>query len=462
MKAAPAEGKPPTWFQRYLYRNYRSYYGMKHKFRRRFTRAGMLVLVGTLSALLLGVDTNLSMAYQAFTFLLALLFTAMLLSRIARPQFAVQRVLPRLGSPGVMLNYRVRIRNRTKRHMRGLLMLDELADPRPSFEEFSRAREPGEEKRNWLDRHYAYYRWMWLLEKNERGEVKEQMTPNIPPQGEAEVDVQLKPLRRGILHFTGVSMLCPDPFGLYCVTVNQPLPESVLILPNRYAIPRFALPGAMKYQQGGVAMAAAIGESEEFISLRDYRPGDPRKHIHWKSWAKMGRPIVKEFQDEFFVRHALILDTFSEIAYSDLFEEAVSVAASFACTIQAHESLLDLMFVGPKAYCFTAGRGLAHTDQMLEILASVNVCLDKPFSLLENAVVEHASVVSGCICILLAWDMNRQRLIERLRLLGVPLLVFVIIERGSTEKLEPGPMSHEPENFHVLEVGKVAEALLAL
>ena len=58
-------------------------------------------------------------------------------------------------------------------------------------------------------------------------------------------------------------------------------------------------------------MASSVGESEEFVSLRDYRRGDPMRHIHWKSWAKTGKPIVKEFQDEFFVRHALILDTFA-------------------------------------------------------------------------------------------------------------------------------------------------------
>lgn len=54
-----------------------------------------------------------------------------------------------------------------------------------------------------------------------------------------------------------------------------------------------------------------------------------------------------------------------------MFEEAVSVAASFACTLRNQESL-DLMFVGAKAFLFTAGRGVAHTDQLLEILAGVS------------------------------------------------------------------------------------------
>jgi len=223
-----------------------------------------------------------------------------------------------------------------------------------------------------------------------------------------------------------------------------------------------ALPGSLKYQQGGVAMASNIGQSDEFVSLRDYRRGDPPRHIHWRSWAKTGKPIVKEFEDEFFVRHALVLDTFTTRPQSELFEEAVSVAASFACTVLTQESLLDLLFVGAEAYCFTAGRGLAHADQMLEILASVQPCYQQPFTTLERAVLEHATVVSGCICVLLEWDELRRRFVEKLKVLGLPVLVIVLRPAGETRSLDPGPLADEPANLHVLELGRIEEQLARL
>src|SRR5213075_2167749 len=152
----------------------------------------------------------------------------------------------------------------------------------------------------------------------------------------------------------------------------------------------------------------------------------PLRHIHWKSVSKTGRLIVKEFQDEFFVRHALILDTFAVNPRLDVFEEAVSIAASFACTVRTQESLLDLMFVGPQAFCFTIGRGVGHTEQMLEILASVQPCQEKPFAALKQLVIEHADAVSGCICVFLKWDEERQNFVEHLKILGVPVLVLVV------------------------------------
>ncbi len=185
------------------------------------------------------------------------------------------------------------------------------------------------------------------------------------------------------------------------------------------------------------------------------------RRIHWKSWAKRGEPIVKEFQDEFFVRHALILDTFQKAEQSEILEEALSVAASFAYSIQTQESLLDLMFVGAEAYCFTSGRGIAHVDRMLEILASVRACSDRPFSTLPAMVMERSSLLSGCVCVLLAWDEERQKLIHLLRGLGLPVLVLVITD-DENELLDPGPMKSDPENLHRLQVGKVKEGLAQL
>src|SRR5208283_4263017 len=221
--------------------------------------------------------------------------------------------------------------------------------------------------------------------------------PALSPRGEGEVRMEILPLRRGVIRFTGTSVARTDPLGLFRSCVNVPASQAVLILPKRYLLPPIALPGSMKYQEGGVALAANVGRSDEFVALRDYRRGDPVRHIHWRSWAKAGRPIVKEFEDEFFVRHALVLDTFTAEPQSEILEEAVSVAASFVCTVLSQESLLDLLFVGAESYCFTAGRGLGHTDRMLEILAGVRACRDQPFPALEHLVLSHVSAVSGCV-----------------------------------------------------------------
>ena len=92
---------------------------------------------------------------------------------------------------------------------------------------------------------------------------------------------------------------------------------------------------------------------------------------------------------------------------------------------------------------------------MLEILASVRTCGNQPFRALEHLVLDHVAIVSGCICVLLAWDEERRRLIQKLKALDVPVLVLVITEPGRSSSLDPGPLRDEGVRFHPLEIGRI-------
>jgi len=458
--AANGLAQPEAYFKRYLHRNYHTFAAITHRFGRRVTRTGWMMLCGTVAAAALGADTNASHSYQTFSVLGCLVLAAALCTPFGRPRLGLERILPKFGSVGERLRYRIVVRNRGHRPQNALKLIEDLPDPRPSFEEFARIPEPGEEQRNWIDRTYGYYRWRWLMARNLRAHIPEVAAPDLAPGGEGVIAAELTPVRRGVLRLIGTTVACPDPFGLFRSLQTIPGAESILILPKRHPMPGFELPGGMKYQLGGVSLASSVGESEEFVSLREYRPGDPLRRMHWKSFAKLGKPIIKEYQEEFFVRHALILDTFGNSREEEVFEAAVSIAASLACTIQNQDSLLDLMFVGPEAYCFTSGRGVGHVEQMLEILASVQMCREKNIGALEHLVLTHAAELSGCLCVFLSWDPDRQRLVKGLLARNVPLRVLVVTTGADT--LPAGVMEAQAGHFHVLPVGRVAEKLAAL
>ncbi len=447
-------------FKRIIYRNYRAYTGIVYRLGRRVTPAGWIVLGGMFLTGGLGLDTTQTLSYQTFSFLFFSLVIAAIASAFARPKLDFERFLPRFGTAGEPLRYQLLIKNSQARTQRNLTVIENLPDARPSYEEFVSTPEPGEEKRNWYDRSQGWYRWEYLVSKNKKASAEEAPLPDVPPKAQVETAMEIVPTKRGILRLEGINVLVPDPLGIFRSVRKVSLPANLLILPKRYKVGRLDLPGMTKYQQGGVSIASSIGESEEFVSLRDYRPGDPLRHIHWRSFAKLGRPVVKEFQAEFLVRHALILDTFGVPLHSPLFEEAVSVAASFSYAAQTQDTLLDLMFVGPQAYCFTAGQGGGHTEQMLEILASVQPCREKGFSALKQIVEEHLETVSGCICILLSWDNERQNFIEELKVMGIPVLVLVVTETDA--ELPHGPMADKPECFRQLPLGKIGEELSKL
>lgn len=441
---------------RIIYRTYRLFSAVRYKTGRRFTRAGMMMLVAIAAAASTGVDTENTVSYQAFIPLVFVMLVAVAFSWFFRASFSVRRMMPRFGTVGEPLRYTAFVTNLTRKRQEGLSLLENLADPRPAFQDWY-AVQMADERRLHSFRVGRRRR----VPPFKAAAIKEAPVPMMLPGQEVEVPLEMVPSRRGLVRVEGATIARPDPFGLYRGYAQVQSPQTALILPRRYALPPIALPGTLKYQEGGVTFAANVGQSDEFVSLRDYRRGDPLRRIHWRSWAKAARPIVKEYQDEYFVRHALVLDTFVADPRSEAFEEAVSIAASFACTIQTQESLLDLLFVGPEAFCLTAGRGLAHSDQMLEILAAVRTC-EKSFRELEHLVLDHIAAVSGCICVLLDWDEDRRAFVNKIRSLGVRALVLVVIEPEQRESLKAELTRDVPERFHVLEVGTIQESLLKL
>jgi uncharacterized protein (DUF58 family) len=443
--------------RRALYRSFRLLSSADHRLRRRFTRGGGLALGALGGSAVVGLDTNQTVAYQAFTLLLALLVLALVTGLAFRLRFAARRVLPRFATAGEPLAYRVLVENRTGRTRRGLTLLEEVPDPRPSLEEFLGADEGDDAADNWWDRRVGYARWQALLTRNRAAEVAEHPLPPLPARGVAEVRVEMRPLRRGLLGLTGVTVARPDPFGLVRGLRRVTLPDTLLVLPRRYPVPPIRLGGTRKFQQGGVALASSVGDSEEFAALRDYRPGDPRRRIHWRSWARVGRPVVREHQDEFFARHALVLDTFAGAGQGERFEAAVSVAASLACALDTGESLLDLVFVGPRAYSLTVGRGLAHVDQLLEVLAGVRICRDEPFAALHRLVLTRADALSGCLVVLLEWDEARQAFVRDLAARAIPTLALLVGGRGE----RPGTPA-PGVRLHPVALDRIAQDLATL
>lgn len=456
--ARPAATPPgPTSLDRRLHRSYRQLDGTRLWFGRRITPTGLLVFWAIVAAASF-TDVGQTLSHQALAFLLCLVTGAVVSLRGPRPKFELSRRVPANATVGVPFTYVLRIRNVGRTRQRGVELWEGVPDPRPTLEQFALLEEPAERQRNWFDRRYRFYRWRWLTDHNTHARPDPLLVPPAPARQEVEIRAELVPLRRGRLTLSGAVAARTDPFGL----VRRPAPvhdtaASVMVFPRRFRLPPLLLPGlARRLHNGDIAMAGSVGDSEDFVAVREYRPGDPLRRMHWAGWARTQRPVVKEFQEEFFVRHALLLDTFGGGPDMDAFEDAVSLAASFACTVDESESLLDLMFVGDRAYIFTAGRGLAHSAQMLEILASVALRPGSDLSVLEGLVLRHAASLSGCVLLLLGWDAARRRLRERIEAHLIPTLTFIIAS-------DPPPLDLElPPHTHWARAGKVDETLSRL
>ena len=437
--------------KRLIYAALRAVGALDQRLRERLTLAGWLVLGAAAAAAAAGLDTNLTVTYRAFAFLAALLVLSWFVSLFFRARVEASREMPRYATAGEPLSYRITVANRGPRTLAGTLVTERFCDPRPSFDEWKRTREPGEERRNWFDRNVGYFRWRWLIDRRIPRDIAPAALAPLAPGERLSVKLGFTPRRRGRIEFSGFTLGRPDPLGLVKGLARVPLEARLVALPKRYRLPEIALPGRRKFQPGGVSLAASVGDSEEFLALRDYRPGDPLQRVHWKSFARTGKPVVKEYQDEFFERHALVLDTGSTHGEDAAFEEAVALAASFVYTIDTQDCLLDLLFVGGEVRAYTAGRAQMRAEHMLEVLAGVAPSAPGDFAALARAVLGRRATLSSVIVIFVSWDEARARFVASLRAEGFDVRALLV---GEESAARPGIVHLVP--------GKIEQGLAAL
>ena len=267
---------------------------------------------------------------------------------------------------------------------------------------------------------------------------KPQQTFFAPAPDEAiDVKVEFQALRRGPYLLRGPSVRATDPLWL-ALTREVTLPDQILLVyPRFYLMEDFLVPAGRRYQPGGIPLASSTGDAIEFVGTREYREGDPLKNIHWRSWARLGEPVVKEYQEEYFCRIAVILDTFLSAkptpAEERAFEAAISVIASIADFFSRGEYVVDILAAGPDIYEVSAGRSLAYLENILDVLACLEPCPQPPFQAIGPFLFEKLAQTTTVVAVLLDWDPRREQFLRRVRALGAAVRVLVVHEGPTRE-----------------------------
>ncbi len=252
-----------------------------------------------------------------------------------------------------------------------------------------------------------------------------------------EVTVHLQPQRRGRYRLRGARARRTDPLRLMSTTSVAAPDPTLLVYPRFWRLDHFDVPVGRSYQPGGIPLASSTGDAIEFVGTRDYREGDPIKNIHWRSWARRGQPVVKEYQEEYFSRVALVMDTYVPRGFTPAhrlaFEGAVSVVASVADWFSRGEAVVDVLAAGPDLYEVSAGRSLAYLDNILDVLACLEPCADPPFATVGPHLHEKLARLTSVVVVMLDWDDARERFLRGVREQGAAMRC-IIVRDGETTK----------------------------
>ncbi|MGE0858518.1 MAG: DUF58 domain-containing protein [Gammaproteobacteria bacterium] len=423
----------------------------------RCTAAGRLLLGLLIAGAVLGIDLNQTLAYQLAAMAFALLVASLLVSVTWRPRLRIARVLPDLVTACQPGHYWLEITNLGTRVESDLVLQERLADAPLPYARFATRTPRPRDGGNWFDRAVGYPRWIELRNRLRGARIALTEIPPLPPGETVRVKVALEPLRRGWLRFDEVTVMCPDPLGLCRTRRDFALPGALLALPRRHAVPALRQHAGQRDRLGATHLARAVGNSQEFAGLRDYQAGDARRHIHWRSFAKTGQLIVKQFQDEYAARHALVVDLQGTDAPAR-FEAVLEVAASLVSGPRATDAALDLLIAGPAVVTLGAAGGgeaaLVALRHLAEAQPQPGTDCDALTALVEARLESLASV----ILVLGRDDPSRRALVRKLLLQGLTVRCLLVVE----DDAESTPGTAFGPGWHRLRVGHLPTDLAAL
>jgi uncharacterized protein (DUF58 family) len=260
---------------------------------------------------------------------------------------------------------------------------------------------------------------------------------DLEPGGTAETQLELQISRRGRYTLRGPALRATDPLRLATTRATALPDQVVLVYPRFYTMEEFDIPLGRRYQPGGIPLSSNNGDAIEFVGTREYREGDPVKNIHWRSWARCGKPVVKEYQEEYFCRIALILDTFLPRKHGprdeQAFEAGISVLASIADFFSRSEYIVDILAAGPDVYEVSAGRSLAYLENILDVLACIEPCYDEPFRTIGPHLFEKLAQITSVVAVLQDWDAGRENFLRRVKDLGTAVRSIVVHDGATTQ-----------------------------
>lgn len=159
--------------------------------------------------------------------------------------------------------------------------------------------------------------------------LREVAVPFIAGHGRTALPLVIAADRRGVVEVGPITLARRDPLNLLRREVIWRDRHIVYVHPKTVMLPPGSA-GLVRDLEG--ASSRRLTDSDlSFHAVREYVHGDAMRHVHWKSTAKTGTLMVRQYEESQTARAAVLFDANpAEYATDEEFELGVSVAASLS------------------------------------------------------------------------------------------------------------------------------------
>jgi uncharacterized protein (DUF58 family) len=260
--------------------------------------------------------------------------------------------------------------------------------------------------------------------------------------------------RRGYYPLGPLTITTGDMFGFYMCSMTVPSVDPVIVYPRLFSVDQLGIPSLFPLGETK-AERRIFADPTRIMGIRDYRPRDSLRHVHWKATARHRNLQVKVFEPTTTLSMALFLavDSFisTDVNGSEEFELAISTAASIANHVVRQGSPVGLFVNSQSADTglparIMPGSGVTQLIGILEALAKVTPKTSNEFK--EFLQKERRGLPWGTtlICILSRPQEELAAVFDSLKRSGYKLMVFQV---GGQDN----PATGYPFDVHTIPTG---------
>lgn len=219
---------------------------------------------------------------------------------------------------------------------------------------------------------------------------------SVPPAGSRILNLQLTARRRGHYTVGPIRVSTGDPFGLYRLSREFQSQAAVTVYPRVWHLTGLPIPlnqpfGPVRIRQ------LAFEDPSNPAGIRPYRPGDSPRHMHWRTTARKGELMLKQYELQATTQLMILVDLQAAVQPDDGVETAIEIAASLANLGVVRGFEVGLAGYGAVRHAVPLGRGQRTFQQIMETLTRVEadgeVAMEKALQQESAYLPPHSGVV---------------------------------------------------------------------
>ncbi|MDB4895700.1 MAG: hypothetical protein JWN15_1962 [Firmicutes bacterium] len=197
---------------------------------------------------------------------------------------------------------------------------------------------------------------------------------SVPLWGSRVINFRLTAMRRGHYQIGPVRVGLGDPLGLFQAHKELHSRATVTVYPRVHQIEGLPVPLSQPF--GPVrTREKAFEDPSNQAEIRKYRPGDNPRHIHWKTSARMGELMLREYELNATTKIILFPDMCEAAQAGSVAdtggstaETTIELAASLAALGLRRKIDVGLVCHGQERFTVAPGRGQRTFHETLEVL----------------------------------------------------------------------------------------------